>query len=78
MSDKVFLDSNIWIYAATGRVSALSKCEISCAIIAREKLAVSPQVIGEFYINARKIKKMKEPLTDQEALGWITTAFSVR
>ena len=71
MNAKVFLDSNIWIYAATGRISAARKCDIACDLIAGTKLAVSPQVIGEFYINARSEKKMKKPLSDQEALGWI-------
>ena len=71
MNDKVFLDSNIWIYAATGRFSAAQKCEIACDLIAKTKLAVSPQVIGEFYINTRNGQKMKQPLSDQDALGWI-------
>jgi predicted nucleic acid-binding protein len=64
----VFLDSNVLIYAATGRFAAPAKYEIGQTLIAGN-FGVSGQVLAEFYTNV--IKKGRIPLTKEEALLWV-------
>lgn len=56
MSGRVFLDSNILVYAATGREAYPEKFRRARAIVAHENIGISLQVIGEFVNNVRKSK----------------------
>jgi predicted nucleic acid-binding protein len=72
MKDKSFLDTNIWIYAATGKYSEPRKYAIARNLVATETFAVSGQIIGEFFVNVRH-KKMKSPLSQDELSKWLET-----
>ena len=71
MPGKSFLDTNIWIYAAAGRLSERDKYVAASALIEKETFAVSPQIVGEFWVNVRSTKKMKRPLDIDEASFWV-------
>jgi predicted nucleic acid-binding protein len=75
MIGRVFLDSNIWIYAATGRDAYPEKFSRARDIVAKADIGVSPQVIGEFVHNVRKEKKMRRPLSADEASEWVERLF---
>jgi predicted nucleic acid-binding protein len=70
MKDRVFLDTNILIYAASslGFPEKYSRAE---QIMAEEDFGISPQVVGEFIRNVQNPKKMMTPLTGGEVDRWI-------
>lgn len=72
-----FVDTNVLIYAATGRRSEPEKFAIARDIVASAKLGLSGQVVAEFVGNVRNARKMREPLSFEETMGWIDrlTAF---
>ena len=51
MSGKVFLDTNVLIYAATGREAHPPKFRRAREIVASADVGISTQVIGEFVDN---------------------------
>lgn len=71
MRSRSFLDTNVLIYAATGKFSEPAKYEIARQIVATEYFAVSGQVIGEFVVNVTNKKKMKTPLSAVEIRKWL-------
>jgi predicted nucleic acid-binding protein len=71
MSDRCFLDTNVWIYAATGKFSYPEKYRIARDLISAEFFAISGQIIGEFIDNVGSSKKMKTPLTKVEIDEWL-------
>jgi predicted nucleic acid-binding protein len=71
MKSRSFLDTNVWIYAATGKFSAPAKHGIARRLLASEIVAVSGQVIGEFVVNVTNAKKMKAPLPASEVAEWL-------
>jgi predicted nucleic acid-binding protein len=71
MRGKVFLDTNVLIYAATSLEPFPDKFARAEEIIAKEEFGISTQVVGEFVRNVQNSKKMKSPLTDEEVDGWI-------
>jgi predicted nucleic acid-binding protein len=71
MRGKVFLDTNVLIYAATSLEPFPDKFARAEEIIAKEEFGISTQVIGEFIRNVQNSKKMKSPLSDEEVDGWI-------
>jgi predicted nucleic acid-binding protein len=71
MKGRSFLDTNVWIYAATGKFSAPAKYEVARQLLARETVAVSGQVIGEFVVNVTNAKKMRKPLPTAEVAKWL-------
>jgi predicted nucleic acid-binding protein len=73
MNDAVFLDSNILIYAATGKYAESLKYEIAREIIATRSIVLSAQVMGEFYKNVRNPRDMRKPLSFEEAMEWINS-----
>ncbi len=75
MSAKVFLDTNILVYAAIRDTHQLAKHERALAIIRREAFCSSAQVLQEFYVTMSR--KIAQPLTPLQALAWIEqlTAF---
>jgi predicted nucleic acid-binding protein len=71
MRGKVFLDTNVLIYAATSLEPFPDKFARAEEIIAKEEFGISTQVIGEFIRSVQNSKKMKSPLSDEEVDGWI-------
>lgn len=71
MADRILVDTNILLYAYDRGESA--KQPLSLAIIdrlvAHDLGALTPQVLGEFFVNATK--KLQPPLTVEEAHGRI-------
>jgi predicted nucleic acid-binding protein len=48
----VFIDTNIFLYAASEDPTEAAKAKIACDLIEREQFGISLQVIQEFYVNA--------------------------
>jgi predicted nucleic acid-binding protein len=75
MSGRAFLDSNILIYAATGRDAYPEKFRRAREIVAGDEIGISTQVIGEFVSNVQKPKRMARPLSSSETAFWVNTLF---
>ena len=71
LAELVFIDTNIILYAALGRQDSPEKWAIARDILTNSDFATSGQVLAEFYHNA--VRKGQVPLTDVEALDWVTT-----
>src|SRR5580692_4991111 len=71
MKGRVFLDTNVLIYAATSLEPFPDKFARAEEIIANEEFGISTQVLGEFISNVQNSRKMKSPLSDEEVDGWI-------
>jgi len=76
MSAKVFLDTNVLIYAAAGDVVHPGKFTKAGEILTTETFAISTQVVGEFISNVQNPRKMTSPLTDDEIHGWLERLFA--
>src|SRR4051794_12423619 len=63
-----FLDTNILIYAATGKKDDPRKHAIASGIVLSEYFCLSGQVLAEFYVNVTQ--KPKIPLSLREIEGW--------
>jgi predicted nucleic acid-binding protein len=74
MSGRVFLDSNVLIYAASSR-GFPAKFARAEKILAGEDFAISTQVVGEFVRNVQSPKKMSPPLSDDEVDHWVNRLF---
>ena len=67
MKDKIFIDTNIWVYASLINKSDLPKRNISIDLIQKNSIRfVSTQVLNEFYNALLKYK-----IKDAEILGFI-------
>ena len=75
MSAKVFLDTNVLIYAAAGDEVHPGKFSTAGEILTTETFAISTQVIGEFIRNVQNPRKMASPLSDEEVDGWLERLF---
>ncbi|MBV9244875.1 MAG: PIN domain-containing protein [Methylobacteriaceae bacterium] len=64
-----FLDTNILLYAALGRVDEPQKYAISRELLAAWDFGLSTQVLGEFFVNAQR--KSSRPLSAAEAANWV-------
>lgn len=69
MPVECFLDTNIFVYAAAGRQAAEPKRELALALIEREDIGISAQVLQEFYVTVTR--KIAVPLSAEQALEWI-------
>lgn len=69
MSVKAFVDTNVLIYAAAGRVDEPEKYERAWDVLDDAKFGLSAQVLAEFYVHV--MKKPKVPLRRLEAASWI-------
>jgi len=65
------MDTNVLIYAATGRRREPRKFAIARDLVASTKLGLSGQVVAEFVANVRNPRRMLHPLTFEETLGWV-------
>jgi predicted nucleic acid-binding protein len=75
MSGKVFLDSNIWVYAATGREEFPSKFRRAREIVEEAEIGVSTQVVGEFVNAGQRPRRMRRALTPDETAKWVEQMF---
>ena len=75
MKGRVFLDSNILIYAAGGLDREGGKLDAAMRIVADSDFGISTQVVGEFVKNVQSSKKMLEPLTDEQVDAWLERFF---
>jgi predicted nucleic acid-binding protein len=64
-----FLDTNILLYAALGRVDEPDKFRISRALLAAWDFGISAQVLGEFFVNAQR--KAQRPLRAEQAAAFL-------
>ncbi len=69
MNADSFLDTNIFVYAATGRGPEESKRLRALKLIESENFALSAQVLQEFYVTV--VRKARIPLPPAKALEWI-------
>jgi predicted nucleic acid-binding protein len=65
-----FVDTNILLYAVSTLPDEAAKAAKAQAILTDRDLALSVQVLQEFYVQATR-KSRPEPLTHDEALGFI-------
>ena len=54
MRSECFLDTNVLVYAAAGRIDEPRKHRIALDLIRRERFGLSGQVLAELYANATK------------------------
>lgn len=75
MTAKVFLDTNLLVYAAAGTGKEQAKQRAAMALIDSEDFATSAQVLQEFFVTVTR--KIPKRLSREEALEWIDllTAF---
>jgi predicted nucleic acid-binding protein len=69
MSVDCFLDTNVIVYAATGRGVENAKRERALDLIETREFGLSAQVLQEFYVTV--VRKIEIPLAPAEALEWI-------
>jgi predicted nucleic acid-binding protein len=75
MIARVFLDTNVLVYAAIGTGEDERKKDRALEVIESEDFGTSAQVLQEFYVTV--VKKAARPLSPEQALEWIEhlTAF---
>ena len=62
MTDRVFVDTNVWVYAVDAGEPAKQAVARALLAGARSELVLSAQVLGEFYVTAtRKLAAAVEP-----------------
>ena len=69
MSVDAFLDTNVLVYAATGRGQESAKRTRALALIDEVNFGLSAQVLQEFYVTV--VHKVEAPLSPGEAFEWI-------
>ena len=69
MPNACFLDTNLIVYAATGRDEYPDKFEPAVRLLDRDDVCLSTQVLQEFYTVV--IRKPAVPLTPGEASAWV-------
>lgn len=70
MSDRVFLDTNVLVYAIETSGAEPAKSRIALALAKLTNVCLSTQVLGEFY-RAVTSPRRASPLTHEEALAWV-------
>jgi predicted nucleic acid-binding protein len=69
MSVDCLLDTNVLVYAATGRGAEEAKRKRAVELIKNEAMGLSAQILQEFYVTV--VRKIAVPLSAEEALEWI-------
>jgi predicted nucleic acid-binding protein len=69
MMARVFLDTNVLVYAAIGTGKDERKRQRALDLIQSEDFGTSAQVLQEFFVTVTK--KASRPLSAQQALEWI-------
>ncbi len=70
MSDKVFVDTNVLIYAIESDGPDVHKSSTARDLLRTENVCISTQVLGEFF-NAVTSARRASPLQHDEATAWI-------
>jgi predicted nucleic acid-binding protein len=70
MTEKFFVDSNVLVYAASNAAADQTKRELALELLDRSDLALSGQVLAEFYVVATS--KARLNLTHDEAVLLLT------
>jgi predicted nucleic acid-binding protein len=70
MSDRVFLDTNILVYAIEVGGPNQAKSTIALGLAKRTDICLSTQVLGEFY-RAVTSPRRASPLTHDLAVSWV-------
>jgi len=71
MSDRVFLDTNVLVYAAGSARSDSQKFARAENIVESGDFCISTQVLGEFVNTVQNSRKMATPLTNVEVDAWL-------
>jgi predicted nucleic acid-binding protein len=69
MAGRVFLDTNVLVYAAIGTGKDQHKREGALRLIEHEDFVTSAQVLQEFFVTV--VRKAERPLSAEQALEWI-------
>jgi predicted nucleic acid-binding protein len=64
----VFVDTNVLLYAASGRVADMAKTARALEVLTNQQICLSFQVLQEFYANAVNPKKLG--MAPAEAADW--------
>lgn len=70
MRGRVFLDTNILVYAIEVGGPEPAKTSTAQALVRRQDICLSTQVLGEFY-RAVTSRRRAVPLTHEEAIAWV-------
>lgn len=70
MSDRLFLDTNVLVYAVESDGPDPDKSAVALALARRTDVTISTQVLGEFY-RAVTSPRRASPMTHDEAVAWI-------
>ena len=71
MRIECFLDTNVLIYAAMGRLDEPRKFDVASALVDSKDFGLSGQVLAEFCVNAVAQQKGRTPLTEIELDLWM-------
>ena len=71
MRIECFLDTNVLIYAAMGRLDEPRKFDVASALVDSKDFGLSGQVLAEFCVNAMAQRKGRTPLTETELDLWM-------
>jgi predicted nucleic acid-binding protein len=71
MNVEAFVDTNVLLYAASAAQRYPAKHAKAWHILKTVELAISAQVLAEFYVNAQKSKPHQIPLSRLETARWI-------
>jgi predicted nucleic acid-binding protein len=66
-----FVDTNILLYSVSLRLEEAQKAEIAVAILGRDDLCLSVQVLQEFYVQATRPSK-PDALSHRDAVAFIS------
>lgn len=72
MTAKLFLDTNILLYSISRDPAETRKRAISIELLERDDLALSVQVLQEFYVQATRVTR-PDPIAHDLAVGLIRT-----
>lgn len=70
MSDSIFLDTNVLIYAIETAGPDSGKSAAALSLARQNDVCLSTQVLGEFYRATTSVKRAS-PLTHEQAIAWI-------
>lgn len=70
MSARLFLDTNVLIYAVESRGPDPEKSAVALALTRQPGVTLSVQVLGEFY-RAVTSPRRASPMTHDEAVAWV-------
>jgi predicted nucleic acid-binding protein len=71
MRIECFLDTNVLIYAAMGRLDEPRKFDVASALVDSKDFGLSGQVLAEFCVNAVAQGKGRTPLSETELDLWM-------